>query len=133
MKVFSSKEHLFLFYLILLFTNFQLSAVEILVKATARDNYFRPIKSDGEYVEESYTFCKGKYYPYEYEKPEDIIRKQFLLEMSDPNVVFDTLFSYNSTSTSSGTSTSHNVGYSGSSSGSQIPSHSRSQIPSHSG
>ena len=74
MKVFSSNEHLFLFYLILPFTNFQLSAVEILVKATARDNYFRPIKSDGEYVEESYTFCKGKYYTYEYEKPEDAIQ-----------------------------------------------------------
>lgn len=74
MKVFSSKEHLFLFYFILLFTNSQLSAVEILVKATARDNYFRPNNSGGEFVEESYTFCKGKYYPYEYEKPEDAIR-----------------------------------------------------------
>ena len=58
----------------LLFTSFQLSAVDILVKATTRDNYIRPIKSDGEFAEESYTFCKGKYYPYEYEKPEDIIR-----------------------------------------------------------
>ena len=74
MKVFSSKEYLCLFSFMLLFTNFQLSAVDILVKATTRDNYIRPIKSDGEFAEESYTFCKGKYYPYEYEKPEDIIR-----------------------------------------------------------
>ena len=51
-KVFSSKKHLF-FYLILLFTNFQLSAVEIPSKP-ARDNYFRPVNSDGELVEESY-------------------------------------------------------------------------------
>lgn len=74
MKVFSSKKHLFLFNLILLFANFQSSAVDILVNANARDNYFRPINSDGELVEESYTFYKGKYYPYEYEKPEDAIR-----------------------------------------------------------
>ena len=73
MKVFSSKQYLCLLSFMLLFTNFQLSAVEILVKATTRDNYIRPIKSDGEFAEESYTFCKGKYYPYEYEKPEDII------------------------------------------------------------
>ncbi len=74
MHVFSSKEHLCLFFFLLLFTNLQLSAVDILVKATSRDDYIRPIKSDGEFAEESYTFCKGKYYPYEYEKPEDIIR-----------------------------------------------------------
>jgi hypothetical protein len=74
MHVFFSKEHLCLFFFMLLFTNFQLSAVDILVKATTRDNYIRPIKSDGEFVEESYTFCRGKYYPYEYENPEDIIR-----------------------------------------------------------
>ena len=73
MKVFSSKKRLFIFYLILLFTDFQLSAVEILVKASARDNYFRHSNSDGEFVEESYTFCKGKYYPYKYEKPENAI------------------------------------------------------------
>ena len=74
MKIFLSKEHLFLLSFILFFTNLQLSAVDILVKATARDNYIRSITSDGEFAEESYTFCKGKYYPYEYEKPEDIIR-----------------------------------------------------------
>ena len=74
MKVFFSKESLCLFSFMLLFTNFQLSAVDILVNATTRDNYIRPIKLDGEFTEESYIFCKGKYYPYEYEKPEDIIR-----------------------------------------------------------
>ncbi len=52
----------------------QAAAVDVLVKASAREDYLRPVDDAGNTKAESYTFMKGKYYPYEYENPEDEIK-----------------------------------------------------------
>lgn len=52
----------------------QAIAVEVLVKANAREDYLRSLDKDGNPITENYTFLKGNYYPYEYENPEDEIR-----------------------------------------------------------
>jgi hypothetical protein len=74
MQVFLNKAHPCLVILLTLFAASQAFAVDILVKASARENYIRSVDPEGIAKQESYTFYKGKYYPYAYEKPEDAIR-----------------------------------------------------------
>lgn len=68
------KRHIFLSFLFAMSATIQGFAVDVLVRASAREDYIRPTDTDGQNQAESYTFLKGKYYPYEYESPEDAIR-----------------------------------------------------------
>ncbi len=68
-----SRPFLYIALLMLCMTN-PAFAVDILVKASAREDYIRPVDEAGNAKSETYTFLKGKYYPYEYEDPEDEIQ-----------------------------------------------------------
>ncbi|NCG09474.1 MAG: hypothetical protein GWO81_07950 [Verrucomicrobia bacterium] len=74
MKTCLLKWRFFCSILLVLSMASQTLAVDILVKASAREDYIRPVNDAGNTKAETYTFLKGKYYPYEYENPEDEIR-----------------------------------------------------------
>jgi hypothetical protein len=74
MKIFPLNRLFSHLVVLLLGFHFQAFAVDILVKATAREDYIRAVDETGNAKAETYTFLKGKYYPYEYENPEDEIQ-----------------------------------------------------------
>ena len=48
-------------------------AVDILVRATAREDYIRAVDAEGNPAQERYVFHQGQYYPAEYEDDEEAI------------------------------------------------------------